>query len=314
MKLSPIKRILILILGLALIIGIVFAIRACNAPPDFEDIETRLRELIDDSYEVNEIVFGKGLPVYEHVQDPRNSTNVIHTGEFTTNADGDEKERLIYYYYTLDNENKVVAFRDSYLKDYDYALVSTEKLSKDELVERFPKKPDDTAQYYVEIHSDEESKIFCYLIPYEEKKYEFYYTSADDSTYDYVRFDCAYRSVDAIKERIEKVYSYEYSQSLYSMLFDGVESGGKVVTPRYTETTSSSGSFILAQSNNYDAMNIEKRVYLFDTAKINKLSSNRKLVRISINSYVPSAPENITTREITLVYRNGNWFLNSPTI
>lgn len=314
MKFLTLKRIIVLIVAIALLIGSIFVIRSCSAPPEYEEIDARFRELIDLSYDVNVIVFGDGLPVYEHVTDPKASTGVIHTGEYVENADGDKKERLIYYYYTLEQDSTVLAYRDSPLKEYVYALLSDAKLTEEQVKEKIPTPEGDEAEYYTEIYANSEKNQYCYTIPYTEKQYMYYYTSADDEGYDYVRLDSGYTTVEDIKEKIEAVYSYEYSQSLYGSVFDGVASGEAVMVPKFIETTASNGSMMLAQSNTYGSLQVERRVYLFETAKINRLSSNKKLVRISIDSYLPSAPDNITTREITIVYHDGNWYLNNPTV
>lgn len=312
MKLNLTKRIIILVLAILLLVASIFLIRFCSAPPKYEEIEARFKQLIEDSYEVNVVLFGEGLPTYPHVTDPKSSTQVIHTGEYTTNSDGEEVERLIYYYYTLDEKNKVLAHRDSYLEDYAYALLSSKPLSEDELKAGFPKKAEDENEYYREIYASEEEGRYCYSIPYEEPHYDFYYTSRDDEAYDYVSLDAEYRTVEDIKKLAESVYSFSYTSSLYTSLFDGISSGGVIEPPRYLETTSSNGTRMLAQSNTYEAMNVEKRVFLFETAKINKLSSNKNLVRIEIDSYLPSNPDKITNVEITLIYENGDWYLNNP--
>lgn len=313
MKFVIVKRIIVLIVAVALLICSVFVIRSCSAPPEYEEIDARFRELIDSAYEVNVILFGEGLPVYEHVSDPKTSTSVIHTGEYVTNSNGVEKERLIYYYYTLETENTVFAYRDSYLKDYTYAVLCDEPMSEEQLKEKFPIPDGDTALYYTEIYADAEKKQYCYTIPYTEERYDYYYTSADDEGYDYVRLDSGYTTIEDIKEKVESVYSNEYASSIYGSVFDGIASQDLVMTPKFIVTTASNGSMMLAQSNKYGALNVEKRVYLFETAKINKLSSNKKRVTVSIDSYLPSDPDKITTREITIVYQNGNWYLNNPT-
>jgi hypothetical protein len=312
MKFSFVKRIIILILAVALLVGSIFIVRLFSAPPKYEEIEERFHELLENAYEANLIMYGEGLPVYEHVSDPKSSTEVIHTGEFTTNADGDEKERLIYYYYTLETEHKVIAYRDSYLKDYAYALLSNAPLDIEELKSLFPTASGDTAKYYEEIYADAAKKQYCYTVPYTEKKYEYYYTASDDPGYDYVRLDSGYQSISDLKEKIEEVYSFDYTNSMYGTLFEGIVSGDVVMTPKYIETTASNGAMMLAQSNSHVPIKVEKRVYLFDTAKINALSSSKNLVRISIDSYLPSDPDKVTTREITLIYQRGNWFLNNP--
>lgn len=313
MKFSKTKRIIILILAIALLIGSVFLIRLFSAPPKYEEVDARLRELIELSHEVNVIVFGEGLPTYERIYDPKSSTNVIHTGEYVTNSSGDEVERLIYYYYTLEDEHTVIAYRDSYLKEFTYALVSEKQMSADELRTLFPISEGDTAEYYAEIHADADAKQFCYTVPYVEEHHDFYYAASDDKNYDYVKTDAKCRSIDQIKELIATVYSKDYANSLYGTLFDGVASGGVVMKARYTELKASNGATLLAESNEYEPMKVEKRVYLYDTAKIRYFSSNKNTVRILIDSYLPSNPSKITTREITIVKQNGNWFLANPT-
>lgn len=311
MKFFTLKRIIAIILALVILAGTIVIIKSCSSPPKYEKIEARFKELTEKSHDANTVLFGEGLPTYEHVYDPKSSTEVFHTGEYTENDQGEKKERLVYYYYTLDKENTVIAFRDSYLKDFAYALVSESELTEEQLAEKFPRPEGDTAEYYSKVYSDKNG--YCYSIPYEEKKYDFYYSKSDDADYDFVRFDSEYRTVDDIKKLAESVYSSAYTQSLYAPLFDGISSGGTVMTARYREITADNGSVLLAQSNTYEYMKTEKRVYLFETAKINKLRSNRTLVRISIDSYLPSNPDEITNGEITIVYERGDWYLNSPT-
>ena len=233
---------------------------------------------------------------------------------YVTNSKGEEKERLIYYYFTLESEATVLAYRDSYLEDFAYAVLCENPMERSELEAKFPIPEGDPAEYYVEIYANESTKQYCYTIPYTEDVDMVYYTDQDDPNYDYVRFESGYMEINDIKNKIETVYGPDYANSIYGSIFDGVASGDAVMTPKFIETTASNGSMMLAQSNTYTPLNVERRVFLFDTAKINKLSSNKNLVRISIDSYLPSNPDRITNREITLVYHNGNWFLNSPTV
>ena len=60
MRSGMIKRIIVLILAVALLISSIFIIRSCSAPPEYEEIEARFRQLIEDSHEVNVILFGEG--------------------------------------------------------------------------------------------------------------------------------------------------------------------------------------------------------------------------------------------------------------
>ena len=97
MKNSTIKRIIILILAIALIIGSVFIIRSCNAPPEYSEIEARFKELMKNSQDVNVILFGDGLSLYPKIYE------TSHT--FT------DKEGNKYYYYTIDDESLGTVYR-----------------------------------------------------------------------------------------------------------------------------------------------------------------------------------------------------------
>ncbi len=314
MKFSKTKRIITLILALVILVGAVFAIRACSAPPKYEEIEARFKELMEKSYDLNVILFGEGLPTYERVSDPRDSLKVYNTGEFYTDEDGTEHQRKFWYYTTLD-EDKVIAFRDSYLKDFSYAYVTDSAEALDSVKAKFPPiegvSAPEGSEFYSEIYN-KDGKL-AYLVPFVEKKVDFYYSAADPKNYDYVRNDAPYRTVDSIKTYAETLYSQNYMRSLYSSLFDGIASGGAVMNARYVEHTRSDNTVWLTQSNTYESLFSERRVYLYDTAEIIKWGSNRKFVRISIDSYLPSNPQKIEKIEVNLVLQDGVWYLDSPT-
>ena len=303
-----------MILALVILIGSVFAIRGCSAPPKYEEIEARFKQLMEDSYGVNVILFGEGLPTYERVFDPRDSLEIYNTGEFYTDEDGNEHQRRFWYYTTLDND-KVIAFRDSYLKDFSYAYLTDSEESPDSVKVKFPAAQGVSAPEGVEFYSaiyNKDGRI-AYLVPFVEKKVDFYYSATDPKNYDYVRNDAPYRTVEAIKTYAEAVYSKNYMKSLYSSLFDGVASGGAVMNARYVEHTRSDNTVWLTQSNTYESLFSERRVYLYDTSQIIKWGSNRNFVRISIDSYLPSNPQKIEKIEVNLTLQNGQWFLDSPT-
>ena len=313
---SKAVKITALVLVLAILVSSIFLIRSCSAPPTYAEIEARFKQLIEDAYEANVVIFGEGLPTYERVNDPRDSVNVYNTGEYYTDKDGEDVQRKVWYYYTLDKEKTVVGFRDSYLKQFSYAYVASSEQTAEQLEAIFPAiegiSAPDGVEFYSELYRSADGKSISYLVPYTEPEYDFYYTQQDVSDYDFVCDDSPYRTVSEIKALIEGVYSRNYALSLYSSLFDGVASGDLVLKARYTEQTRD-GISMLAQSNTYESLFSERRVYLFDTAKIIKWGSNSKLVRIEIKSYLPSEPDNIVADEVSLVYQNGNWFLDSPT-
>lgn len=315
---SATKRIIVLLLVLALLIGSVFIIRSCSAPPKYEEIEARFKELIEQSYDLNVILFGEGLPTYPRILDPMDSLQVYNTGEYYIDEDGDEHQRKIFYYYTSCADAVIVGFRDSYLEDFAYALVSDTELSADTLAASYPAIDGVSAPegevFYSELYRSEDGKSYSYLIPFVEEEAEFYYKATYPEDYDFVRMDAEYRTVSSIKAYAESIYSRSYTLSLYSSLFDGVASGGTVLKPRYSEYTTEDNRIWLTRSNDPEySLFSERRVYLFDTAKIDKWSSNSTLVRISIQSYLPSSPDNIVEDEVDLVLQDGVWYLDSPT-
>ena len=285
---------------------------SCSNAPEYAEIESRFKELVEASYEINAIFFGAGLETYERVYDPKSSTEVLEI------PNGDGEARKVWYYYASDDENKIIAYRDSYLKAFSYALQSKEALNKDELMAKFPTAEGDPAEnYYSEIYADTTQGIYCYSIPYAEKHYDLYYTVADPEDYDYVVFDSAYDSISSIKAAAEKVYSREYLADLYEMLFDGTSiensvTGVVVMKPRYIEHSDDLGTVYLMKSNTYDPLISEKRVFDFSTAEIVR-RSNKNFVTIEIDSYLESKPEERLTIKLTMTKQNGEWLLDSAT-
>ena len=316
MKKKKIIRIVALAVALVAIVSSVFVIRGCSTPPKYEEIETRFKELIAASEGVNTVLFGAGLPTYERVSDPQDSLKTHKNGETYTDKNGETKERIFYYYYTLCKDAAVIAFRDSYLEDYSYAFVSDKEMSADEIKAKFPEitgitaKEDET--FYSELFRSADGKKIAYLVPFVEPEYDFYYNDTDDKDYDYVRDDSECRSIEDIKAYAETVYSRNYLLSLYGSLFDGAVSGDQVMMARYIEYAETSNSR-LAMLNSYEPLYTEQRVYDFETAQILKWGSSAKNVRISIETYLPSSPDKRVTLELGLVLQDGQWYLDSPT-
>lgn len=137
------KKLIALVLCMLFLVP---SLSACRKPPEFSEIEARLAELIEASYEINEIFFGEGLAVYEHVSDPKSSTEILR----------DDETGKMTYYYELEDETlgKIIAYRISYLK-YSFAEITTE--------------PDDTR---TPIYEDEENHLWAYAIEYTHEKGE----------------------------------------------------------------------------------------------------------------------------------------------
>ena len=159
---------------------------------------------------------------------------------------------------------------------------------------------------------DAERKIYAYLIPYTEKQCEYYYLESDPADYGFVRTDSKYNSVDDIKAYIRTVYASDYADSLDSVLFDGVMSGDYVQKARYTTIQTSRGA-LFARNYEFAPLFTERRVYLYDTAKIDRGNSNDSSVVVEFSTYLPSNPDKIETASLCFVLDNGTWYLASPT-
>lgn len=286
---------------------------SCSTAPEYSEIEARFRQLVEDSFEINKIFFGEGLETYPRVTDPKSSTSVLEITD--TDAEGNETTRKVWYYYPLDEERQVVAFRDSYAKPYTYALVSDKPQSSESLANEFPAGDGaNSDNFYNEIYSSPEENTYCYTIPYTEKEYDLYYTVIDPADYDYVKFDSEYKTIDSIKEAASKVYSAEYLNSIYDSLFLGASTleGLESLSPRYIEYTDDYGTTLLMKSNTIKPLISEQREYFFDTAVIVE-KSNKDFVTIRVDSYLPSDPAALAHIKLTMVKQNGEWFLDSAT-
>ena len=255
---------------------------------------------------------------------------------------GKTGERQTWYYRTFDKENIVYAFRAANVETYSYVYVSDVRMSAEELEALFPAIEGVSApagktfyseiytsangkrfsylipyveagyEFYSEIYASDDGKKVAYLVPYAEEEAEFYYPSTVPSNYDVVRNDCGYTSVEDISTLVKSVYSRNYYLSLQSVMFDGVASTDSVLEARYSQI-SVDGRYALGQLNTYEPLFSEQRVYMFDTAKVIKWGSNSSYVRISVQTYLPSAPDKIVEVEIDLALQDGEWYLDSPT-
>lgn len=123
--------------------------------------------------------------------------------------------------------------------------------------------------------------------------------------YEYVSEESKYLTIEAMKEAAEKVYTGEYLESVYQMVFDGyADEISGVSVARYYE----SGEWLF-QSMNYKPLIEGTRMYDYDTMKIVK-PSNGEYVNVEVESELDG--ERLT---ITLAFsktENG-WRLDTPT-
>lgn len=270
---------------------------SCSRPPEYSEIEERFQELVLASGEINMIFFGEGLPTYERIYDPISSMKTIVDEDVA--EDGTVKKTYHYYYPIPDNNyEKVYAYRKN-LEPYVYLSVSSA--------------PDGDKEAF---YSDEEKGIYAYVIEgYEYIEPELYYTSADPEYYDYVRHDSKYSSIGQIKAAAEQVYSREYLEAIYEMMFVGSVSDTDYVedaTARYIEYADDEGNISLMKSNESKIFIKEIRQYDFSSAKIVR-PANAEYVNIEIESYLPSSPEERLTVRLSMILQDGVWMLDSAT-
>ncbi len=213
--------------AVAILAGSIFFLSFYSTAPEYSEIEKDFRKLMESSQELDEILFGKGLPTYERIysQAARGSENRFETGEKYTTQSGKEFD-LIYFYYKVDEASSVYAFKKSVDISFSYAFVSDKALDGEgiaKLKQDFPlpdtpaeqaedgeaESTEDTAEadkaegetdakeetapaFYERLPSYEyDGGKFSYLIPYTEEIYSdpelFLYEVTDEKEYDYVR-------------------------------------------------------------------------------------------------------------------------------
>jgi len=315
---KKILKILAIVIAFAIIISSVFIIRSCTAPPEYEEIRARVEELIEASFDVNDVIWGEGLPTYERVMAP--TMKYIETDKTYTDDKGEEHPLNFYYYYVSEVEKKnVIAYRERHVDavkegDFRYAYLTNEPKDVETLSSLFPLVEGQTAAegLYSAVFTDESAGKYAYSIPYVEKTYDFYYTIGDPADYDYVRQDSKYASVDSIREYVRTVYSEEYAESLESFLFVGYMEGDWIQKAHYDTYESSRGE-MLAKLNAFEPLFKERRVYLYETAAIDRKNSNNSYVVVDFSTYLPSNPDKIEIASIAFTLQDGVWYLATPT-
>ncbi|MBQ7383615.1 MAG: hypothetical protein IJV72_02350, partial [Clostridia bacterium] len=208
-----------------------------------------------------------------------------------SSAEGDNT----YYYYTMTDE--------TYGTVYEYRRQNVKYLQK-----LTSKKSGEEPIYSAD-------GIHYYPVEYEEKTYDFYYDGEEPEGYSYVRLDAPYTSIEQIKEYAETVYSDQYLEGIYEMLFTGAviseDKSGKLGA-RYFSYEESDGNVWLMQSDEYDSLIKGKRIYDFSTAKVVKPGSS-EFANVEIETYLESEPDNRPTVRISLIKQDGEWYLDNAT-
>ena len=115
-----------------------------------------------------------------------------------------------------------------------------------------------------------------------------------------------YLNIEDMKEAAEKIFSDEYLSELYESAFDGIMISDTNAYVRFYDNTE-----WLYQNINAGEFSLYERIYDYSTMEIVK-PSNSKYVTVSIESYTLNDPTRRTVN-LSFVYENGSWLLDSPT-
>ena len=130
-----------------------------------------------------------------------------------------------------------------------------------------------------------------------------------------MRADSKYLTISQMKDAASQVYSAQYLEAIYETLFVGtvgVTDSVSGLSARYLEYASADGTVSLMESTEIEPYITETRQFDFATAKIVK-PANAKYVTVSVESFLPSAPEARLTVKIGMILQDGVWMLDSAT-
>lgn len=284
------RKIVLFFVCLTILASSCLSFASCSKPPEYSEIEQRFKWLVEESAEINKVLFGEGLPTHERVYDPWEHMEVYKP----------DSKTYIYYCYIQDKQHgEILAYRQGFLDGKKYL--------------RIENTPDASAEA---VYVDSENARYYYLIDGYQEPVSYYYTSQSPLNYDYVTLESPYHSISEIKSAAERVYSKDYLEnSVYMALFTGASASDDLayLYARYIEyydARTDKTSFMM--SNDYEPLITETRVFDFSTAQMVR-PSNKKLVSIRIESYLPSDPNNRLTVTLTMVNQDGQWFLDSAT-
>ena len=170
---------------------ILLSLTSCSRAPEFSKIEGRLTELIEASYGVNEILFGKGLEVYprvyeEDIQTYRADGKLYHYYKLT-----DEKLGEIYVYQvteqrffvsdTVEREGEDSVYRD---KDgvyyYEIEYEPTDNTNRE--AKSYTDESTGKTYFFLEIEDEELGVVYQYTRPTVTQKKYLQKTAVKDET------------------------------------------------------------------------------------------------------------------------------------
>ena len=267
------------LLSLALVVCAVLPLISCAAPK-LEDVKSTFTQLIEESLEVNEIIFGEGLSVYGDMS--YDEEHGIYYSIFYTKEHG----KLCAYYDKNKGEYVTLAFEDGAEDitlvtpiDYEYTDFNSE------LPEAFL-----PADYYF-VRTDEVATSASEIAELAAKVY------SEDYLADV--FETLMGGLDESAVIIDEDFIPRYKE------ISDVESGKKYL--------------VKASAKTCPPITLEVREYDLDSMTITK-NSRKNFVSVEINSYgtyvdmdAGEIKTGWSTVTLSFVKQNGEWRLDTPT-
>ncbi|MBE6702462.1 MAG: hypothetical protein E7585_03505 [Ruminococcaceae bacterium] len=324
------KKLIAAIVAVALVIAIlttVLVVRAVknNRAPELATVRDRYIELISNAHAVNEILWGEGLPTYPRIY----STGFSFKDSY---GEGDKKTEKNISGFVVETEEfgTIVAYHawmffippgeeDGIYYDFEKDVTLSGKPDEDDFY-RFAVRVEEEREgeqknTYLAENIKTEEVYYYYDLEEFDLNSLWLYTEKDEPYYDYVKENCGYLFVDDIKIAAQKVYSAAMMNAINEGILTGItvsERPGGTLYPRYMDyENTESGEVFLVKFNQDEGYNLTEWVYDFDTMRILP-KSNRKTVKLSVERHPTGKPEERTTKTLTFVLENGNWYLDAP--
>ena len=272
-----------------IVLSSVLSLASCAAPK-LEDVKSTFVSLIEKSIEVNEIIFGEGLSVYEPLT-------------------YDEEQGIYYTVYTTKANGKLCAYYDTETRVYTVLRYGAEG-ENGEL-----------------IYSDKDNGIWLYKTDLEFVDTD--PVLAGESApvgFRFVRFDERCTSINELSALAYEVYSEDYLRDVLSMTIG--ENGSLAISgdlsSKYCETTVGYGDeakkvLLRADAKTVTPIITEARAYNYDSMVILR-NSRKNFVTIEIESYgryvdmeSGTVKTGWSTIRLSFVKENGTWKLDTPT-
>lgn len=312
------KRIIAIAIAVVLVLAVlgtvllVSYLRSRKAPPLDDALRARIEELVEASFEVNTLLFGKGLPVYPRVYEE----SFIHKITY------EEKEYDLYWCPFPDETlGEVVAYQ-YYIRQLvesengnSYAYIDLENggapLEKAPSYYRYAERSKEMREGYI-YHSTKTGYYYYPLKDFEPST--FFYSDSDDPYYDYVKADCGYLTTADIKEKAETVYSAAYLRSVYESLFTGVTVSDRdegTLYARYIDYKDENAQTYLMKSNLTEGYSLSERRYDYSTMAMTK-DSRAKYITVEMDSYIVGDEQARIKVELSFSLEGGVWMLDTP--